>query len=101
LSSDYAIVSTKHHLNDALIIRRELVNNSSASCALERILKTSIDTTSSPSLWAVGKEFPHSRKNVESRMKQKIKRKLLSRSKKTSTDGWKLNEKELDELHNI
>ena len=45
LNPDYAIDSTKHHLNDALVIRRKLVNNSSTGCALERTLKTSVYTT--------------------------------------------------------
>jgi len=101
LNSDYATDSTNDHLNDALVIRRELVKNSSADCALERTLKTSIDTTLIPSLGAVGKNAPHSRKNFESRVKRNIKRKLLSRSKKPPTDGWRSNDKEFDELHNI
>ncbi len=82
MNSDNSIDATKHHLNDALVIRRELVNKSSTSGALVRTLKTSIDTTLSPSLWAAGKKVPHSRKNVESKVKRNIKRKLLSRSKK-------------------
>ena len=40
LNSDYANDSTKQHLNDAFVIRQELVNNSSAGCALERTLKS-------------------------------------------------------------
>ena len=64
-------------------------------------LKTSIDTTLSSSLGTMGKEVPHSRKNVESRVKRNIKRKLLNRSKRPSTDGWRLNHKEFDELHSI
>ncbi len=35
LNSDYTIDSTKHHLSDALGIKRELDLNSSAGCALE------------------------------------------------------------------
>jgi len=99
LNSDYAIDSTKHHLNDALVIRRELINKSSVGNAHESTLKTSIDTTLSPSLGAVGKEVPHSRKNVESRVKRNIKRNFLCRSKRPPTDGWRLNDKEFDELH--
>jgi hypothetical protein len=36
LNSDYAIDSTKHHLNNALAIRRELVKNSSAGSTIVR-----------------------------------------------------------------
>ena len=49
----------------------------------------------------MGKEVPYSRKTVESRVKRNIKRKLLSRSKRPPTDGWRLNDKEFDELHKI
>jgi len=85
-------------LNDALVIRRKLVNNLSDGCALERTLKTSNDITSSPSLGAVGKEVSHSRKNVESRVNRNTKRKLSSRSKKSPTDGWRLKNKEFYEI---
>jgi hypothetical protein len=34
-------------------------------------------------------------------MKRNVKRKLLSRSKRPTSDGWRLNDKEFDELHNI
>jgi hypothetical protein len=78
-----------------------LVNNSSAGGALVRTLKTSIDTTLSPSLGAADKEVPHSRKNIESRVKRNIKRKLLSRSKKPPTNGWRLNDNEFDKLRSI
>jgi hypothetical protein len=99
LNSNYTIDSTKHHLNDAFVTRRKFDLNSPTGCALEGILKTSIDTTLSPSLGAVGKEVPHSRKNVESRVKRNIKRNFLCRSKRPPTDGWRLNDKEFDELH--
>ncbi len=69
LKPDYAIDSTNHHLNDAFVIRRELVKNSSAGSAIERTLKTSIDTTLSPCFEAVGNEVSHSRNNVDSRVK--------------------------------
>ena len=89
-------------MNDVHFIRWQLVNNSLAGCAIVRTLKTSIEIiTLSPSSGAVGKEGPHSRKNVESRVKRNIKCKLLIHSKKPPTDGWRLNEKEFDELHSI
>jgi hypothetical protein len=49
----------------------------------------------------MGKEVPHSRKHAESRVKRNIKRKFLSRSKRPPTDGWRLNDKEFEKLHNI
>jgi len=101
LNSDYGNDSTMHHLNDALVIRRKIVKNSSVGSAIVRTLKASIDTTFSPCLRAVGKEVPHSRKNVECRVKRNTKRKLLSRSKRPPTNGWRLNDKEFDELHRI
>ena len=88
-------------MSDAFVIRRELVENSSAGSAIDRTLQTSVGTTLSTCLKAVGNEVLHSRKNVESRVKRKVKRKLLNRSKRPTTDGWRLNDKESDELHNI
>jgi hypothetical protein len=88
-------------LNDAFVIRRELAKNSPASSAIDRTLKTSIDTTLSTCLKAVGIKVLHSRKNVESRVKRNVKRKLLSRSKRPTIDGWRLDDREFDELHNI
>ena len=62
LNSDSGIDSTKHHLNDAFVIRRELVKNSFAGSAIVCTLKTSIDTTLSPCLGIVGEKVSHSRK---------------------------------------
>ena len=95
MKSDSAIIdSIEHHLNDAFAIRREIVKNSPAGSTIDRTLKTSIDTTLSPCLEAEGKEVSHSRKNVESRVKRNVKRKLLSRSKRSTTNWWRLNNKE-------
>jgi hypothetical protein len=101
LNFNYAIDSTKDHLNDAFVVRRILVKNSSDGSAIVRTLKTSIDTTLSPCLGAVGNEGSHSRKNVKSRVNRNVKPRLLNRSKRLPTDGWRLNDKEFDELHNI
>ena len=87
MNPGYTIDSTEHHLSDAFVIRRELVENSSAGSAIDRTLQTSVDTTLSTCLKAVGNEVVHSRKNVESRVKRKVKRKLLNRSKRPTTDG--------------
>ena len=77
------------------------MKKSSASSAVVRTLKTSIDTTLSHCMGAVGKKVPHSRKTIESRVKRNIKRKLLSRSKKPPTNGWRLNDNEFDKLRSI
>ena len=50
---------------------------------------------------ALGCEGSHSRKNAESRGQRNVKRKPLSRSKRPPTDGWRLNDKEFDDLHSI
>ena len=86
-------------MSDAFVIRRELVENSSAGSAIDRTLQTSVGTTLSTCLKAVGNEVVHSRKNVESRVKRKVKRKLLNRSRRPTTDGWRLNDNEFDKLH--
>jgi hypothetical protein len=101
LKSGYDIGSIEHHLNDAFVIRRELVKNSPAGSTIDRTWKTSIDTTLSPCLEAMCNEVSHSRKNVESRVKRNVKRKLLIRSRRPTTDGCRLNDKEFDELHSI
>jgi hypothetical protein len=101
MNSDYENDSIKHHLNAAIVIRREIVKNSPGGSTIVRTLETSIDTSSSPYLGAVDKEVLHSLKNVESRAKRNIKRKLLSRSKKPPTRDWRLSDKEFHELHRI
>ena len=73
MNSDHANDSTKHQLNDALVIRRELVKNWSAGSTIVRTLKTSIDITLSPCSWDVVEEVSHSRKNVESKWKRDVK----------------------------
>ncbi len=70
MNSDYTTDSTEHHLSDALVIRRELVENSSAGSAIDRTLQTSVDTTLNTCLKAVGNEVSHSRKNVKTRVNE-------------------------------
>ena len=84
-----------------LLLDENLLKTRPLVVPIDRASKTSIDTTLSTCLKAVGNEILHSRKNVESRVKRNVKRKLLSRSKRPATDGWRLNGKEFDELHNI
>ncbi len=82
-------------MNDALVIREEIVPTPPAISATERTLEASIDTTLSHEL-GTSEEVLHSRGNVESRVKQIVKRKLASRSKRRPTDGWRLNDTEFD-----
>ncbi len=49
----------------------------------------------------VNEEVLHSGENVESRVKQIVKRKLASHSKRPPTNGWRLNDTEFNQLHNL
>jgi hypothetical protein len=61
----------------------------------------SIDTTLSPNLGVVSKECPHPLKerDVGHKLKRIVTRKFLNRRKRPTTDGWRLNDKEFDELN--
>jgi hypothetical protein len=99
LNIDNAVDHVKHQLNDAFVIKRELDTSPPVDCVLEDTLTTSIDTTRSPNLGIVGeKSIVYLRKSVESRVKQNVKRKLISRSKRPPTDKWRLNDREFNEL---
>ncbi len=50
LKTDYAIDSIEHHLNNALVIRREIDLTPPVVRVLEHALKTSIDTVLSAEL---------------------------------------------------
>jgi hypothetical protein len=99
LYADYAIDNVKHQLSDALFIKRELDSNPPSGCVLKHGLTTSIDTTLSLNLSVIGEKILHSGKSVESRVKQNVKRKLASRSKRPPTDGWRLNDREFNQFH--
>ncbi len=43
----------------------------------------------------------HFGRNVESRVKRIVKRKLINRGKIPPTDGWRLNDTEFEQLHTI
>ena len=62
---------------------------------------TSIDIALSPSLGVVSKENPHplKEKDVGHKSKRIVTRKLLNRRKRPTTDGWRLSNKEFDELY--
>ena len=101
MNTDYTIDSIKHHLNDAFVIRRELVNNSTAGGTIDGTLTTSIDTTLGPCLKVVGNKVKQTRKGVKSRVKRNVERKIMIRSKRPSTNGWRLSDTEFNRLHNI
>ncbi len=96
LNTDYANDFVKHQLNNALDNIREHDVNPPVGCVFDHSLTTSIDTTLSPSLGDVGEKILYSGKSVESRVKRVVKRKLVSRSKRPSTDGWRLRDKEFN-----
>jgi RIO-like serine/threonine protein kinase len=54
-----------------------------------------------PNLRIVKKEvsIPLDKKDVEPRLKQMVKLKLLNRRKRPPTDGWRLNDEEFDKLN--
>jgi hypothetical protein len=74
-----------------LLERKLFQSRPPAGSAIERILETSIDTTLSPKL-RTSEEVLHFGGNVESRVKRIVKRKLASCSKRSPTDGWRLND---------
>ena len=57
---------------------------------------TSIEALT-PNLGTISKEvsIPLDKRDVEPRLKRMVKRKLLNRSKRTPTDGWRLNDEDL------
>ena len=87
-------------MNDALVIDRGIVSTPFASNAIDRTLKTSIDTTLSP-LSRAGEEVSQSEKLVKPKVKRIVKRKLTNRSKRPPTDGWRLNDTEFNKLHAV
>ena len=58
-------------MKDALVIEREIVPPSLASVAIDRTLRTSIDTTLSP-LLRTGEEVSHSEKLVKPKVKNEL-----------------------------
>ncbi len=53
-----------------------------------------------PNFETVRKEvsIPLNKRDIEPRLKRMVKRKLLNRSKRPPTNGWRLNNDEFDEL---
>jgi hypothetical protein len=62
---------------------------------------TSIDITLSPNVGVVSKKSPHPLKerNEGHKLKRIVTRKLLNRRKRLTSDGWRLSDKEFDELN--
>ena len=64
---------------------------------------TSIDRALSPNLGTVSKEnpYPPKERSVGPKLKRFFTRKFLNRRKRPPTDGWRLSDKEFDELNII
>ena len=101
-NSDYRIDPIEHHLKGAIVLN--MGNELSLRCGrnIDASL-TSIDTVLSPNLGAISKENPHPLKerNVGHKLKRIVARKLLNRRKRPTTDGWRLSDKEFDELNRV
>jgi len=87
-------------LEDAIDLNRENELSLRCGCNIDASL-TSIDRTLSPNLGAVSKEKPHplNKTDVGHKLKRIITRKLLDRRKRPTTNGWRLSDKEFDELN--
>ncbi len=100
MKTDYIVGSIEHQLNDALVIRGKVVPTPPASSKIVRTLGTNIDTTLGL-LLRTSEEVLHYGGNAKSRVKRIVKRKLVSHSKRPPTDGWRLYDKEFDQLHTL
>jgi hypothetical protein len=101
LNSQYPIDSTKHHLNDAFVLNRELEFPPQVGCDINTLI-TSIDTTISSNFGVVSEETPHSKKDVETKLERNVELKLLDRRKRPSRYGWRLvDDEEFDESHKL
>ncbi len=69
MKTDYTEDSTEHHLNDALVIRREIVSTPPTSSTIVRTLGTNIDTTLSPLLKTSEEVLHYGGGGVKSRVK--------------------------------
>ena len=99
---DYLIDPIEHHLKDAIILNWE--NDLSLRCCRDIDASlTGIDKALSPNLGVVSKENPHplKEKDVGHKLKRIVTRKLLNRRKRPTTDGWRLIDKEFDELNRV
>ena len=99
-NSDYRIDSIEHHLKDAINLNREIELSLRCGRNIDTS-QTSIDIALSPNLGDVSKEIPHPLKerDVGHKLKRNVTRKLLNRRKRPTTHGWRLNDKEFDELN--
>jgi len=101
-NSDYRINPIEHHLKDAIRLDRE--NESSLRCGrnIDASL-TSIDISLSLNLGDVSKESPHplKKRDVWHKLERNVTRKLLNGRKRPTTNGWRLSDKEFNELNRI
>ncbi len=93
LNLDYPIEYSEHFLKHACQLNKNI------GCNIDTSL-TSIEALTL-NLGIVSKEvsIPLNKRNIETRLKQMAKRKLLNRSKRPPSDGWRLNDKKFDELN--
>ena len=93
LNSDYPIDSIEHHLKDAFEPKKNI------GCKIEASL-TNIEALT-PNLGTFSKEvsIPLNKRAIEPRLKRIVKRKLLNRSKRPPSDGWRRNDEVFDELN--
>jgi hypothetical protein len=90
-------------LKDAIILNRE--NELPLRCGriIDATSLTSIDIAPSPNLGAVSNESPHPLKerDVGHKLKRIVTIKCLNRRKRPTTNGWRLSDKEFDELNRV
>jgi hypothetical protein len=100
LNHNYQDVSNKHHLKNAIELNREV--EISPKCDLNIVTSLTSIEALSPDLGAVSEGSSHPLKNqdVGTKLKRQLTRKLNNRRKRPPTDGWRLNDKEFNELHN-
>ena len=98
-NSDYRNDPIEHHSKDAIKLNREIKLSLRCGRNIDTSL-TSIDIAMRPNLWVVSKESPHPLKerDVRHKLKRNVTRKLLNLRRPT-TVGWRLNDKEFDELN--
>ena len=98
-NSDYRIDPIEHPLKYAINFNRE--NELPLRCGRDIDASlTSIDIALSPNSEVVSKESPHplKEKDVGHELKRIVTRHFLNRRKRPPTYGWRLSDKEFDEI---
>ena len=99
-NSDYRNCPNDYHLKDRIELNREIEFSLRRGRNIDTPL-TIIDITLIPNFGVVSKESPHPLKEIDvgHKLKRIVTRKLLNRRKRHSTDEWRLNDKEFDEIN--